>query len=557
MEKRNLSKLQVRAEVLAVIHQLAAFQDASKEDKSKSLKRLFSIANTDYVLECLLKEFPKTSYENRQLVAQLLIEFGSLDKLEKPLWSIIKDPSVSDEIKDTANAILRNIGDHSDPNLYLTYLSNPDALIDKETERMLKLTSINIESQVDFLDFIFSLAGQEQYNLIDSLKLDYPSEYLAYILVPALYARPQEDVFNLIAETLGSTKSPEALAALENIFDTTTNENKKKHIKKSINMLKLSGIRSSEKDATYVPEPIADSEVFKCYASPIDGIGNQGIIISRKKKNNDIAMFSVVINDIQGVMDCFGFYEISEKDFLRIINKFQEGTTRVNISPEYCKYRLQEAEKTNHLLQLSIPYEYTAWKVLAYDISELDTSLELLTKDLVEPALTENLCKLYEVDDFNCWFMEDDDHPYVFGFFEDCICDVLENLNNTDAAVEKIETYLNSHIAANINNIFDSKWTNIYKNRLYNAAYLFKMHQELENAKLAATAAWALSEASDIKLEENCFILKLIRKSVVESFLRFQYKIDDSINCCKSLVNKDKINIYKTVISKLCDRWNV
>ena len=63
---------------------------------------------------------------------------------------------------------------------------------------------------------------------------------------------------------------------------------------------------------------VSESDLHECYATISDGIGNQSIIISRRRANGDIVMMSVAINDIHGIIDCFGFYALSAYDFNKI-----------------------------------------------------------------------------------------------------------------------------------------------------------------------------------------------------------------------------------------------
>jgi len=555
MTTRDLSKLQVRAEVLAVVQQLSALDETSRESQIKQVRRLKNISNIDYVLECLLRELPKVSYDQKQIIAQLLLEFGNLDKLSKPLWALIKDPNINDELKDTANVILRNLGDPSDPDLYLSYLKDPQELIDKETERMLRMASLNPEAQIDFLDFLFSLPPPEQVNLINSLKNDYPGEYLTCIFVPALEARPNEEVVNVLIDALGNTRSPKALSYLEELFSLPQNDLKKKILKKNINLLKLSGAQKASSDDFY-NDLFSESKLFNCYVSPIDGIGNQGIIMSRLKSNDDISLFSVVINDMQGVMDCFGFNQITKTDFERIITKFQEGTPRVNIPASYCKNRISNAETLNKAINMPIPYEYSSWKILALDAEDFDEDIITIVEELKEDSLIEEIDKIYDIPEFYCWFIEDDDHPHILNFFEDSLSYFTENINNFTESVQELCDYLDSQIQNDIDKIFDDSWRDLYFHRLANETYLLK-HYDLNNeAKLAATTAWTLA-SKDLPLNKNKFLIKLLRKSLAECFLRFQYKIDDNFDPAKCSISQNQLSSYKKILDEIFVIWQV
>lgn len=557
MNKRDLSKLQVRSEVLAVIQQLSALEESSRESQLKQIKRLATISNQDYVLDCLLRELPKANYDQRQIIAQLLLEFGSLEKLQNPLWNLIKDSNSTDELKDTANAILRNLGDSSDPDLYLSYLQDPQELLDKETERMLKLALKNPEAQIDFLDFLFSLPDSEQLNLISSLKNDYPSEFLTGIFLPTLEAKPSKEIYFLLIEALGNSRSEESMNILEKHFENSDCEIEKKKIKKSINLLKLAGIKPKSSTDFDFPDILKGSKIYKCFASPIDGIGNQGIIVSRMLLNGDISLFSVVINDNQGIVDCFGFNQITKKDFERIINKFQEGVSKKDIPPEYCKNRLINSEKLNRLLKIPIPYEYCAWKVLLIDIVEEFNNMNTLVNELKDDVLLKNINKIFDISDFNCWFIEDEDHPAILDFFKDNLSFFISYLNNDNSKAEEVCNHYDKKISEIACDIFNDTWKELYYERLINETYLLNNNDMFESAKLVATAAWSLKNTHHNNLNENKFIIKLLQKSVAESLLRFQFKIDDSVNVGKSIIAKDKVEKYKVLLDEMFIQWQI
>src|SRR4051812_5471348 len=106
------SKLMIRSEVLAVIRHLTSRVDPPRQEMVKQLKRLQEISNQAHVQDILVKELWRCqNAETMRIITQLLMELGSLDTLQEPLWTIIRDPKASDDVKDTANLILRHLGD--------------------------------------------------------------------------------------------------------------------------------------------------------------------------------------------------------------------------------------------------------------------------------------------------------------------------------------------------------------------------------------------------------------------------------------------------------------
>lgn len=528
MTKRTLSKLQIKSEILSILKEFTGLEETPKFKQEEILKNLRTIENKNDLLDFLIKELPKLSNVQAQVVIYLIIELGSLDTLKQPLWGLIKNSNSSDELKDLVSIALRSLGDDSDTNVFLEYLDDPKAIIDKETQKLLELAKINPEAQIDFFDFLFSLPEQEQLYLINSLESDYSGENIVNILVPALETNPSDTLKEALIKALGESKNEGAVSILNEIYNFPPNEKYKKLAKKNLNILKLLGIDIEKNIVDKRGETICKlTEIYECYASNVDGVGNQGLVISRIKPNQDIMMFTVVMNDIMGIVDCFGFNGISKTDFSRIIQKFQEKSTRLRVSPEYCKTKLQEAEKINKQNNSTIAYEYVSWKILTNDFKPLDISVEKVAEEWGNINFISQGNKLYNYPDFKYWFLEETDQPQLKDFFEEIINNTVQNmeyyLKNTNNYFE----YLNNEINKIIPEIFDEDFKSHYKNRLLNIAYLIDLQGLSTFRNITSSVAIALDPIHKIPVQENPFFVELMKKTVAEAFLRHKQKIKD------------------------------
>ena len=237
MMLRDLSKLQIRSEVLLMLQKLSSLDEMSKEQLDNNLIKFRSIKDIGYVVDVLVKELARANYKKGQIISLFVQELGDLDSVKDVLWSYIKSPNYSDELKDLSGLILKSLGDQTDPEEFLNYLEDPKAIVDKETQKLLEVASTNPEAQIDFLDFLFSLPESEQINLVNSLKDDYSSEYLVNIVVPALEANPAPKLEEELVKILGETRSVFAVPALNDVLKYSKNEFIKKHAQKSLNML--------------------------------------------------------------------------------------------------------------------------------------------------------------------------------------------------------------------------------------------------------------------------------------------------------------------------------
>lgn len=536
------SKLFVRSEVLAVIDYLNTLDEPSKQDKNKQLKRLQAIGDQDTVQRILVKELQRaTSLRIIQIVSELLMEVGSIDSLQDPLWAIIQNPQSSDDIKDAANVILRQLGDPTDPNLYLEYLDDPAGLINRETERMLEVSTRNPEALIDFIDFIFSLPVDEQCNLVRSLQADYPAEYLLNIFIPAIMALPPYETLELLLTMLGEMRTPRtALFLKENEDWFQSDPRLAKAHKKSLNSLKIAGLfredklEEARKELAQPHSLVTQSTLYQCYATIPDGIGNQGIVMSRERENGDIVMMSVAINDLHGIIDCFGFYELSKADFHKLIEKFHEENTKIHAPHTYCVYKLRQAEALNQQNKFRIPYEYGCWKVLLSDpelIADEPLAIVDLSKQWANQEWASASISLYQHPDFSTWFLEEGDHPVVTSILEnvlDVCAKTMANSGEEDRVItlsqlENVFVDTLDHLAdAMVHGLLSSEWREILTNRLADSAYLLNEQKANTFACLAATEVQKLLAYKGVETPLEGFIKHYGRRCIEEDLLRLK-----------------------------------
>lgn len=507
---------------MIILQQLSSYNDIPKNETDKYLKQLRSYENIDDILEILIKELSRSDNQRMQVIAYLIIELGNLMQVKNQLWEYIKDPASSDVLKDLSGVILKSLGDTSTSDELLSYLNNPEELVDSETQKLLEIAAINPEAQIDFLDFLFSLPQEEQINLLNSLIEDFSNEHLANIFIPALESSTSEELSSVIIETLGSIRSPYAISCLNDIIKYSNSNNLTKLAHKSLNMLKLAGIDFEQNANLQLgAEVCANSTMYRCYASIIDGAGNQGIIISRKKENGDILTFSTVINDLEGIVDCFGFYGISKNDYARIVDKFQGELAAVEISPEYCRYKLIEAEKINKVNNIPVRYEYISWKALINDVEHFNPQkiYQNINKWADSPYVNA-LDILFSHPEFKFWFLGENFSrsagEFLNGILNDIITNKTEYLNNPKSLLEN----MNNRVQSAIPIIFNNETIELYKNRLTEVAFLFDV-QGIELLRNIVASIAIQIKNNNKQIFEILFFDYLLKKSIIEHLIRY------------------------------------
>lgn len=586
------SKLYIRSEVLAVLDFFQQHKQPQRTERERQVRRLAQLPDRATVLRILLRELSRhKALPTLQTIGELLVELGDIATLHDPLWSLIAAQDVCDEAKDVANLVLRHLGDESDPELYLEYLQDPSGLISRETQRMLELSLQNPEALVDFIDFIFSLPIEEQQDLLASLQEDYAPDSLVPLYLPLLAAQPEWPLRKQMFTFLGEHQQVQAtdfvrlyLESLANETDSPTVQQERKLVQKTLARLSMrvygpksalpqqhpdNGVQEGTTTAPHKrplqqpasgssPEPVqwlADSEMGDCYATIPDGVGNQGLLLSRRWRNGDIMMLCAVVNDTHGVMDSFGFYQISPDDFERLVQKFHEESSKVQVPPVYAAVKLMAAEQRNWIQHNRMPYEFYCWKGIVQDVPLDIHALEQGLDRLVQPPLAVMTQNLYQHPDFDPWFLEEGDWPPVTE-----LLDTLPSLLK-DYPGDSVLFAMNGLVRRLLVTILTSEWGAILSARLWDAAFLLQCQRTPTFARLAATEAALLDRAFEpAQLEDmdGRFLLAYARRCVREELLRLRFHAPASTsdNDGEASVRVDE-RLVQEALERLIPAWGV
>jgi hypothetical protein len=533
------SKLYIRSEILAVIDYLATVEHAAKQEKTKQLKRLQGFEDQAAVINLLIKELQRAKPgKTLQVIGELLMELGTIDQLRDPLWALIRLEGVSDEIKDTANLVLRHLGDETDPDLYLDYLDDPVGLINRETERMLQVSAANPEALIDFIDFIFSLPEDEQMNLIQSLQDDYDPDYLLNIYMPILDANPPEPTAKVLIRYLGNSKTMRSAVFLDGLAERfADNDELLKLIRRALNELKLAGVAPDDRaeqlaayNAAHPHVVVRETELYKCYATIPDGIGNQGMMITRKKPNGDVIMMSVAINDLHGLIDCFGFYDLTENDYLKILEKFHEESNKIQVPAAYAGWKLRQAEAISRKARSRVPYEYSCWRVIMDDLESQPMDLVATVLEWAKPRWQSETSNLYQHPDFQTWFLEEEDHEIAARLLSEILVynqQLMRQAEENPAAMISQDAFtraMDQYAGRMTMELLASDWRDVLVQRLAEAAYLLNLQQTHTFATLAATEMTnLLAWTPEIEPGGHTFIRQYGRRCIEELLLRVKF----------------------------------
>lgn len=548
MTANQLNKLQIKAEILTVISKLQTNLDASNVEEV--LKTLILQEDKKAILDVLIKELLKSNEQKTILISFLALKLCNKEELENALWEVLKNPSVQDVTKTIILNLLKDMGNKVDYEKLEEYFDNPNDVIDADTQKLLQVAIINPEAQIDFLDFVNSLSDVDKKLLIQSLGDDYSSDSLANILNPLVLYSPTSELGKIAIDILGTTKSQLALHNLLALSDFVDDEETIALVKKNISKLKIAGVR--EDNAIEFYKSVLSSNPYMSYASYPDGHGNQAIIFSRERNNEgvngSIQIVAIVINDTYGILDCFGFNEISKMEFERIVNRFYNGDEHIYLNPSVIKALLLKAEKLTRKSGGKTSYEYICWNTLLSDITAEPVPIELILKSKFEhKSLSDiELEKIFMMDFIQRWFF-DTEYSDDFKLLTD---GVNAKLSSNDFNID-----FEAAVGDNLDRIFSIEQKNLLDKRILMCAYLKYLSDNKDDAQLLYSLCF--DEEKKSKLAEN-----IIRKSIYEYYvsLKFKYKEEHKMTNIFAMRNKPKtqelsIKQIDSAISTIENLW--
>ncbi len=540
----ELSKLQIRSKVLSVIAEIKSADNYNQEDLKQFTDILNEIDDKQVLFDVFIKEYIKLDEAQYTFSACLLKNLVPVNYINDKVLESLTSQALSDDSKYKLVQLLRIVGGSCNYNNLPEYFENPEEILDKETKKLLENAVFNPEAMLDFLDFISAVSKTDRSLLLNSLKQDYRGDELANIVYPILYSNFEDDFILEAIEILGDSKSSLAINPFEYLIKTSNNPNIVNACKTGLKKLKLAGATIVKADA-YFKNIVKDSKPSEFYTTVPDGNGNQALLTSRLNKTEKYSLAAIVINDTFGIIDCFGFYNISENEIIKIIEKFYKSEGKYKVNPSYVKTRIQEAVKLTIENKRTFPYEFICWCPLVCDINPLDTTVEenVAAESKIISVTKDEILTLLTKDYTLRWFITPNENAYIKE-----LVDFIYNQENLDVDV------LNNQIKEKTQNIFDEKTESIWCNRIINLVYLLRNKLLVKDADMFYT----MLNTNELF---NTFKKVLIQRSIFSYFITIKENQKESFlpsNIFKKRnTDEQKYDIKKLnkIIDKLQRSW--
>ena len=526
-----MNKIQIRAEILTLITKLEA-TTAISDDMFAALDEE---PDKQSIMDVLLKELSRAKERKAFVICYMLTRLFEKEQLVENLRLFIRDRKISDYAKMIAFNLLKDLGTEVHYDEVNGYFTEFDKIVEEETKEMLNSALMNPEAQIDFIDFMAALNPEDQLVLINSLNEDYTQDALANILIPVFLYNPKTDLAKEIIKILGGSKSQLAYHAFEEAKEFV-DDDVIPLLNKGLSELKMSGIRV-DNAIDYYKSILKSSTPYKSYMSYPDGHGNQAVVFSRIREDKTILFVAMVLNDQFGILDCFGFNEITTVDLSKILSKFYGESGGIEVEHGIVKYMVDRAEKLARYNKDVLPYEYVCWKNSLLDIEPIRPICEL--NDIPLSSLDiEELC----LSDFaQMWFYD----VNTSKSFANLIVK-LNNLFKSTNFNPDLDQFINENYMA----FYSPEEMELWLNRFYITAFLM----QVQNKNSLAQKVYSIKYNKE-------FFMNILRKSVYEYYIVERWKIQN-IDKTKNLFMKSNEDEFEfdlmqldMIISTIESKW--
>lgn len=400
-KQRQLNPFEIKQEISRFVSTVGKSKILIDE---KEFALLDCQENKNDIVKLLLKEFKRCNDNIMAEIKILLERYTEPEYLIYEMENILTDNNNSNNLKLHAIEVLSHVNKNWQNEDYQQYLEYDEEKIFQDTKNLLKSSKCNPEIQLDFLDFLATIADADKYTLLEAMSEEQSGTDLANVLIPVFLSYMDSPVGIYALNLLKSTQSVYAYRSLSEIYDIV-GENLQPVLKKCLTELKFSG-------ADRVIDKIHNYECGKFSFVPPDADGTY-CLFYEKRYNADgetkSDFFSVVIDDYNGIDECIGFMGISGEELSVFRGKLLDDCPDVEISPLMFKNLLHKAEKLSYK-NSTPPYEYNCWKQLFLDIPIQDFDYdEILSKIYKVKKYTEyELADIFEEKFTSYWFYSPD-----------------------------------------------------------------------------------------------------------------------------------------------------
>ncbi len=330
----------------------------------------------EQIIPIITRQFHEITDENILMRYLYLIEYLNFEEFVNPLIYAVLKRDLGDNFKasiinalynfdvDFTSPVLSNIFHDAESKFYKFDSSFFDEI--QNDEDML----------INSLEWMLNLPYHKMMIIMNKLtEVDDPRKITLLEIIA--YQKDVETSLRAV-DILGTTRDPCAYQALQKIavwHETGAVYERADRALKKLRLLKLDqlGDAGQRRESDYV-----------CYSSTIDASGNYVLwMVTPHDLKPPLEVLCVLVNETEGIIDCFGSSTMPKKEFVSLIRKAKREDLFVRIEYAFCEKLLKDALFDSKRRGNSVPVEFLyREKMLLNELSPKEYSPDFSDYDM-------------------------------------------------------------------------------------------------------------------------------------------------------------------------------
>ena len=453
----------------------------------------------------------------QQETATTLLRLLAGPRVIVPLRDVLRDGSASDEARVAAAVVLEGLGEEVNAGALAADLKNPEGLFRSVWEAAIGGARSNEAFLENLLHAIQEGSAPAREEMIRSLAEPGDPRALC-ILRPLLYGRRVGTIVAAI-EAIEALDVREALPSLNDLCegDPSPQVRQRARVAYGRLVMRSNTLFGGRAEPQPFQLPLEETlPLHRCWATLIDGRGDQAVMVSRRRPDGLLKAISVQIHDTQGIKGCLGAEMMRDEELAEIEGELRaRGLTPVDVDLDDCWGTVEEARRRNLQERRRLPIEYEVWKGLldgapgrrpmSWQASNGEDEQELL-------ALLPQTDSLLAAPEFQRWLFD----PGLVAPYVDEWSHAPVKQHTTQDGRETLDLLVG--LAAS--DLIDEDYRKVLSARLRRQSWLLAKLGKQEPSRLAAAAAVGLDPLTGVPLQVHPFVKAMVLCSFVNAGLR-------------------------------------
>ena len=465
-------------------------------------------------------------------VAALLLQLLAGPRVIVPLRQVLKDTSAPDEARIAAAMVLDHLGEPVAIGTLTSEMHSPMGIFDSIWETVIGRS----HGEEDFLESLVQsmeeAPADEREEVIRSLAEPRDVRVLR-LLRPLLFSKRSGTVLAAI-EAIEDVRGVDATDLLKELSEHDPSPKVRKRARVAYGRLfMMSGpqLPGFDQIPSYPSFPGKSRPVsglglgerplplHRTLVTLVDGRGQQGVVIARRRADGALKVLSVIVSDTDGVKRCLGAECVREQELSDIEAQLRaEGLTPVEVSLDACRRTLEEARKLQLLRRQRPPMELEVWRGMFAGPAHAGDPFGAAEgsrgsgpdMDLLQ-ALPET-ADLIRLSEFQQWAF---DPGLVWPYVDEWTRAPFEK--KLGPAGEETVAGL---VTAAIRDLFPEPSRRLWTRRLRRQSWLLGLLGNERASRLAASAAMGMDPLTGIPLHLHPFVRAMVQTSLYNAGLR-------------------------------------